>query len=93
MTYLWRFPITAFPNEQLQMYQDRAQTLAALIEVHPDWTRLKVRNTSASDMVKRVRAFKPLQESAQRTKTLPRLKRYMESLERVLEILEALKRA
>ena len=65
----------------------------ALIEVHPDWTRLKARNPSASGMVQRVRAFRPPRESAQRTKTLALLKRYIESLERVLEILEALKRA
>ena len=73
------------------MYRTRAQTLAALIEVHHNWTRLKARNPSASGMVQRVRIFELPRESAQRTEAVAFLKRYIEGLECVLGTLEALR--
>ena len=73
------------------MYRARAQMPAALIEVHPNWTRLKARNPSASGMLRRVRTFELPRAGVQRAEAAVLLKHHMEGLERILETLEALR--
>ena len=80
-------------KEQLGALQARAQTLAALIVVHPNWTRLKARNPSAVGIVETASTLKlPREENIKHAEVADALRRNVRGLERVLEILEDLQR-